>query len=362
VEFRLLINAFIFCSSIHTLWFISGGGLTAKLLRKLCCLLLVFLLFLSFPQATKAAILEDEGTEGNASEYRDSDPCTHGIIQDETRITKVGNYSLKCSRWDAECYLKRRTLSSSFRWGDFNSLTLWVYRGHHSHESITIRLYSGDNWVSLFFDISRLAGNTWQQYNKTKEDISRGSLKDGDIVTHLALSVYADPDTVSDFVYLDGLDIYFETSSDSTFDVIMPETAWYLFGGIASAGIAIALFIVVLKTDRLSNLRKKRLSEKTSKLNVRKEEVAVLKTVEENRCAFCGEKLRITEDMQYCPWCGMEIPQCIICLLSIVKGDDFVKCPYCESFAHRNHLVEWVKVKGSCPYCKERLTEFDIPT
>lgn len=81
----------------------------------------------------------------------------------------------------------------------------------------------------------------------------------------------------------------------------------------------------------------------------------------EIQCAFCGEKLRITANMKHCPGCGTEIPQCMVCLLPIVHGDDFVKCPYCGSFAHRPHLVEWVKVKGRCPYCKERLTEFDIP-
>jgi len=115
------------------------------------------------------------------------------------------------------------------------------------------------------------------------------------------------------------------------------------------------------EADLLSNIRIKRQSEKIS-TEIRKEEVAVVKTVEEKRCAFCGEKLQKIDTTKYCPWCGTGIPQCITCLLPIIQGDDFVKCPYCGSFAHRSHLVEWVKIKGSCPYCKERLTEFDSST
>jgi hypothetical protein len=78
-----------------------------------------------------------------------------------------------------------------------------------------------------------------------------------------------------------------------------------------------------------------------------------------NRCTSCEHPL--VTDEHYCPYCGVKIPQCIICFLPIIKGEKYVNCPHCGSFAHRDHLIEWIKIKGSCPYCKERLSEFEIP-
>jgi RNA polymerase subunit RPABC4/transcription elongation factor Spt4 len=71
----------------------------------------------------------------------------------------------------------------------------------------------------------------------------------------------------------------------------------------------------------------------------------------EIQCAFCAEKLRITEDMQYCRYCGQIIPQCRVCGSPIVYGDEILQCPHCKAYAHKTHLIEWIKVKGYCPVC-----------
>jgi uncharacterized Zn-finger protein len=363
---------------------------------------LVALLFLSFLQVTKAAILEDEGTEGNASEYRNSGSGCRGRIDDETSITKVGSYSLKLTTIDfgsgyGVCYSKARTLSSPFRWGQFSSLTIWVFRPHPAHKSFELTLFGIDGRASFRFDISNQR-HIWQQYRITKANMSDGGLKTYDMITNMELRLYnRDPGSS---LYLDGLEINI-VPLEETSKVFMPALIGYLFAGTAVIGIMIVLFVVNLKTDLISNLGTKRKPEKTLKSDqaqilrryssrspypdfsstsrkenfltkrkpkktlksdVRKEEIVLVKTVKESRCTFCGEKFRITDTTKYCPWCGTEIPQCTVCLLPIIQGDEFVKCPYCGSFAHKNHLIEWVKVKGSCPYCKERLTEFDLPT
>ncbi len=80
--------------------------------------------------------------------------------------------------------------------------------------------------------------------------------------------------------------------------------------------------------------------------------------VETIKCPFCGEIL--PKDAGDCPNCGTEIYQCEICSQSIVYGDDFAKCPHCGTFFHSDHLLEWLKVKGNCPNCKEPLSEIDI--
>ncbi len=56
---------------------------------------------------------------------------------------------------------------------------------------------------------------------------------------------------------------------------------------------------------------------------------------------------------------------CIVCRLPIKSGTAVVGCPHCGGFAHRRHLLEWIKVKGRCPYChkkikKSQLTSIDV--
>lgn len=48
---------------------------------------------------------------------------------------------------------------------------------------------------------------------------------------------------------------------------------------------------------------------------------------------------------------------CIVCRLPIKQGSAVLGCPRCGGFAHRRHLLEWVKVKGRCPYCHRKLKE-----
>ncbi|NHJ84151.1 MAG: hypothetical protein FK734_01730 [Asgard group archaeon] len=51
---------------------------------------------------------------------------------------------------------------------------------------------------------------------------------------------------------------------------------------------------------------------------------------------------------------------CSVCKRSIEKGDKYVSCPECGKPAHYAHLVEWVKVQGSCPICLKRLKVDDL--
>ncbi|WXG42241.1 MAG: zinc ribbon domain-containing protein [Candidatus Freyarchaeum deiterrae] len=75
-------------------------------------------------------------------------------------------------------------------------------------------------------------------------------------------------------------------------------------------------------------------------------------------CLYCGTE--IPEDAEFCPHCGEARVRCPVCSKDIVSGDRFVKCPYCGALNHREHLLEWIKVKGYCPNCKRKLKETDI--
>jgi hypothetical protein len=86
--------------------------------------------------------------------------------------------------------------------------------------------------------------------------------------------------------------------------------------------------------------------------------VSSIPTLGEGGCLFCGAK--IPEDAKFCPNCGGAQLECSVCKAGIVSGDTLVKCPYCGVLSHREHLLEWIKVKGNCPNCSETLREKDV--
>jgi hypothetical protein len=63
-------------------------------------------------------------------------------------------------------------------------------------------------------------------------------------------------------------------------------------------------------------------------LDIKKETINV-STVSKSNCAVCGKEIEIFDD---------------------VSG-----CPICQTKAHREHLLEWIKTKHSCPICKKSL-------
>ncbi|MFX1260370.1 MAG: hypothetical protein ACFFAN_21170 [Promethearchaeota archaeon] len=63
-------------------------------------------------------------------------------------------------------------------------------------------------------------------------------------------------------------------------------------------------------------------------LDIKKETIRVT-TASKSKCAVCGKDIEIFD---------------------VVSG-----CPICQSTAHREHLLEWIKMKKSCPICKKSL-------
>ncbi|NPE07251.1 MAG: hypothetical protein GNW80_03125 [Asgard group archaeon] len=70
-------------------------------------------------------------------------------------------------------------------------------------------------------------------------------------------------------------------------------------------------------------------------------------------CFWCGFPLK--KHSEFCPDCGKRILRCTVCKLPISFGDEIGKCSLCESKGHFAHLFEWVKTKGTCPHCLQRI-------
>jgi tetratricopeptide (TPR) repeat protein len=52
--------------------------------------------------------------------------------------------------------------------------------------------------------------------------------------------------------------------------------------------------------------------------------------------------------------------KCSVCKRPIKAGSRIIGCPHCSALAHYSHLVEWVKVQGSCPNCFTKLKVDDL--
>jgi predicted amidophosphoribosyltransferase len=49
--------------------------------------------------------------------------------------------------------------------------------------------------------------------------------------------------------------------------------------------------------------------------------------------------------------------ECMVCNLELNEGDDVVWCPHCGNPAHKAHLLEWIRVKSTCPICRKYLSQ-----
>ncbi|MHA1264714.1 MAG: PCI domain-containing protein [Candidatus Helarchaeota archaeon] len=48
--------------------------------------------------------------------------------------------------------------------------------------------------------------------------------------------------------------------------------------------------------------------------------------------------------------------RCMVCNLTINPAkEEIVYCPHCNAPAHRSHLIEWIKIKRTCPNCKRSI-------
>lgn len=81
-------------------------------------------------------------------------------------------------------------------------------------------------------------------------------------------------------------------------------------------------------------------------------------------CFSCGASLRGSSQrtsVQALRGKGLaQSGTCIVCGLRIAEGDEILHCPYCGNVAHRDHMLEWIHVKDSCPICGTHLNNVDF--
>jgi rubrerythrin len=71
-------------------------------------------------------------------------------------------------------------------------------------------------------------------------------------------------------------------------------------------------------------------------------------------CPFCNAPITATSET--CPSCNAQFTKCGVCNL-VIGNEASSICPFCKSPSHTDHLLEWLKIKGTCPVCKHKLKE-----
>ena len=54
-------------------------------------------------------------------------------------------------------------------------------------------------------------------------------------------------------------------------------------------------------------------------------------------------------------WDWTKRERCIVCNLPIADNEEVGRCPHCAHSAHLDHFLEWIKIKGVCPFCKRKV-------
>jgi predicted RNA-binding Zn-ribbon protein involved in translation (DUF1610 family) len=74
-------------------------------------------------------------------------------------------------------------------------------------------------------------------------------------------------------------------------------------------------------------------------------------------CPNCG--VEVKKDATFCSKCLNDIFKCAICF-RFIKPSELVRCPKCNTTAHEQHFLEWVKKTGACPVCQNKLYEQEV--
>jgi len=71
-------------------------------------------------------------------------------------------------------------------------------------------------------------------------------------------------------------------------------------------------------------------------------------------CLNCGHV--ISSVHQPCGNCDQLPQKCTICQGLIKRGDNILECTACNNLAHKDHMLQWLKIKEECPICKTKTT------
>ncbi len=75
-------------------------------------------------------------------------------------------------------------------------------------------------------------------------------------------------------------------------------------------------------------------------------------------CNTCGEVIK--SKAKSCSACDSPRSLCAICQSELSPDDTIVRTLCCQSYAHKEHILNWLSAKGYCPNCLQQIKENDL--
>lgn len=73
------------------------------------------------------------------------------------------------------------------------------------------------------------------------------------------------------------------------------------------------------------------------------------------RIAPKNKRKILLEPFEYLEKYTINVEMCMICKLEIRDKQKVITCPFCKSYFHEDHLIEWIALNEDCPVCKKTL-------
>jgi hypothetical protein len=113
---------------------------------------------------------------------------------------------------------------------------------------------------------------------------------------------------------------------------------------IVLAVIAIAITIFTVMVYRRYKERKESKQFTTSDISEKDNQFT---------CINCGEQIATRKG--HCSACGTPRPVCVVCYSTFRRKDTIVKLPCCSNYAHKEHITNFIEIKGHCPKCHQEI-------
>ena len=186
------------------------------------------------------------------------------------------------------------------------------------------------------------SGN-WVELPSTVDTVNNTVIAYSDHLTYFAILGFLIPAGTPISPYLSFLLVYLLAPSG-----LNPLV--YLALGLGLVAVALVAVAVLV-------LRRRREPEGVPEIEVSLRRWST-PTSESVKCLYCNSE--IPKDANFCIFCGRARTRCSVCNTNIVPGDSIVGCPHCGAQGHRDHFLEWIKIRGTCPNCKEKLSRLDV--
>ncbi|NVM04089.1 MAG: zinc ribbon domain-containing protein [Candidatus Helarchaeota archaeon] len=133
----------------------------------------------------------------------------------------------------------------------------------------------------------------------------------------------------------------FQTLFNSIFRILL-IISQYLSGSLA--------FYIMKRTEVHSEVEREVEREEAYLIPIR--ESPIEKDLD-NTCPNCFEVIQT--GAKFCVHCGLKLITCEICQNYINSEETTAICPFCGTILHKAEFLEWIKVKASCPICKNEI-------